>query len=70
MATTAKIDVLDQTFRTSDGRILFVYSDPFLGRLEIRLGNIGRFPFSFENEGKCRSKFKRFIKDLDAVQVD
>lgn len=61
-------DILDKTYKTSDNRLLFVYVDSFIpDRLEIRLGNIGRFPFYDEN--KCRRKLRNFIKELNAEEI-
>ena len=50
--------ILDKTFRTSDGRLLFVTSNTSSNsdNLIIVLGNIGRFPFEGKNWEKLKQK--------------
>lgn len=70
---TTTVDMLDQTFKTSDGRLLFVKYDSFsnVDRLILTLGNTIRIPFEGKNWDKikkdCTKKLQWYIKELDAV---
>lgn len=77
MATqTNNSEILDKTFQTSDGRLLFVKYDSFsnIDTLIIVLGNTVREPFKGKDWDKikqaCTHRLKWFIKELDAKEIN
>lgn len=75
MENVAQTSILDKTFQTSDGRLLFVKYDSFsnIDTLIIVLGNTVREPFKGNDwdklKQKCTRRLKWFIKELDAKEI-